>query len=85
MDGLWLLDRNLTGTLCSQHFQKAGSNFKLEIQYMEVFWLHIFKGITVIFACKQNTVPALLVPSHVIELPILMVSPWGKPEAIGLA
>lgn len=52
---------------------------------MEVFWLHIFKGITVIFACKQNTVPALLVPSHVIELPILMVSPWGKPEAIGLA
>lgn len=51
---------------------------------MEVFWLHIFKGIMVLFACKQ-TVPALLVPSHVIELPILMASPWGHPEAIGLA
>lgn len=81
-DDLWLLEGNLTCTFCSQCFQQTGPNSKLEIQYMEVFWLHIFKGIMVIFAYKQNTVPAILVIGHVFEL---MTSPWGQPEAIGLA
>lgn len=76
-DFLWLLDGNLTDAFCSQPFHKAGPNSMLEMQHVDVFRSCIFQGLMVIFACRPST-PALLVTSHVTELPHPRAPPWDS-------